>query len=92
MSEGLFVGVLYKLAVSIGFLPDLRFDDEEQDKIQRPADGELTLDVVLALPDNLEIVGSAWGQLVWPAKGPSQINPEFLVRPLVRAPARFRRC
>jgi hypothetical protein len=82
--EGLYTNLVYKLVVSLGLTPDLRFSAEKQEPIEHPKMEELALDVVLALPVNVDIIGSPWAVLRWPIAGPSIINAEFEIRsPLV---------
>ena len=79
--EGFYTKLLYKLIVSIGSKPDLRYKKEgHQPTVKRPFERELVLDVVIDLPNNLEIVGSRWATITWPQNGPSTVSAEFLIR------------
>ncbi len=76
--EGLYANVVYKLIVSMGLTPDVRFSGDRQEPIERPKVEEVILDVVIdALPVNVEILGSPWAVLRWTASGPSTVNAQF---------------
>jgi hypothetical protein len=79
-NEGLHPNLEYKVVVSLGLGPDMRFEGRKQEKLKRPSAPEIMLDVVMALPDNVEIVRQAWATLEWPAHGPSTRNAEFRIR------------
>jgi len=66
--------------VSMGLTPDLRFLGDRQKPTERPKSEEVDLDVVLALPTNIEILGSPWAVLRWPTSGPSSVNAQFEVK------------
>jgi hypothetical protein len=81
LNEGLYTNLVYKLVVSMGMTPDLRFSGKrQQETIRRPEMDEVVLDVVLTVPVNIEILGSSWACLRWPAYGPSTTNAEFEIR------------
>src|SRR5260370_42180154 len=76
--EGLYANVVYKLIVSMGLTPDVRFSGDRQEPIERPTVEEVILDVVIdALPVNVEILGNPSAVLRCTASGPSTGNPQF---------------
>jgi hypothetical protein len=90
LNEGLYAGLVYKLVVNMGLTPDLRFSGKRQEPIERPEMDEVNLDVVLALPVNIEIIGSSWAVLRWPTSGPSTVNAEFEIRAPLAADGRLK--
>lgn len=80
LHEGLYAGLKYKLVVSMALSADLRFASGTQQKVERPLVETVVLDVVVALEENLEIIGERWATLEWPESGPSVKNAEFTFR------------
>jgi hypothetical protein len=90
-NEGLTVASEYRIVVAMGMNPDEYFyQGTEQPRIPRPAAQKVTLDVILAAPENLEIISHSWDTLEWPEVGPSIKNAEFPVKPIAAGPARVK--
>jgi hypothetical protein len=81
VEEGLNTHLDYTLVVKISQNPDIRYFGEHQDSIERPRGDKVTLDVVLALPENIELLSNPWTTLEWPELGSSTNNAEFRFRP-----------
>ena len=92
LNEGLYTNLVYKLVVSVEFTPDTRFKGVgKQPFLDRPPEKEMViLDVVLALEDNVEILGSPWAILHWPAGGQSIVNAEFEIKASAKGEARLK--
>jgi hypothetical protein len=67
--EGFRTKYTYEVAISIQPVPDKRFGDS-QAGLDRPAEGEIVLDVVI-FARNLDILSESYATLNWPARGPS---------------------
>jgi hypothetical protein len=90
LHEGLYAGLDYKLVVGMGTTPDVRLAGGDQERVERPAEEKVVLDVVLVVAENLEILKESWATLEWPKSGPSLNNAEFPLRPLAAGPARVK--